>query len=595
MSTVLQKYFNPSAIKLAFFRVQCWPDKLIKDQVGLRAFGKNLDDNCKMLSDKMLSAAYNPQRGFKFYVPKASKTTRTKTLLFVEDSLIYQAIANTIGANNYDTLNEQEGFVFGSVLAPEVKHGLSILEQAQPNFFFYKFWKNLFNKFKESVIHSIEVDKVKYKFETDITGFFDCIPHYNLLVKLSENFGVEDEILDLLSKCFNTWSGTKESLTPGVGIPQSCVPSFLFANMILHDLDDLIIAEGFKYYRYMDDIKIYAYEEKELVKALVLIDKYLKGNGLSINSKKTSIEEIIEGTEDATVKEMKKVDTFSYYDIPEGVTALPNWLSGDIPLDDSVELESISESNVEAISKDDKMNASNLSDQDQNQDHFDFGEVEVLTEEADIIEFWEKNLLEVEKSLPALFIDESVQIDLLTVTDDIVDIDFIKLSAQYGTSFRKLRELKPDLLPNKSLLKYWLFVYRKYFWRANLFGLTISLYKNEVSVKAYFLDLLKTDFEMYEWNRYYAVFTLSFSHTFEDKELRQSFFKILLSENSDLVKIALYRLLFKHAKNDQFLNTLRRQLQKEPNHYVKLLIADFNKNHNSGNLDIVQFINSIGL
>ena len=116
MSIVLNKYFNAEAIKLAYHRVQCWTDKTVKDQVGLRAFSTNLEANCVNLSQKIITGKYKPQRGFKFYVPKASYTNRTKTVLFAEDAIIYQAIANTIAAESYDTLQEQESFVFGSAL-----------------------------------------------------------------------------------------------------------------------------------------------------------------------------------------------------------------------------------------------------------------------------------------------------------------------------------------------------------------------------------------------------------------------------------------------------------------------------------------------
>ena len=216
MEGTLHKYFNPENIKLAFYRVRCWPDKTVKDQVGIRAFGHDLENNCINFSNKILSGDYHPSKGFKFYVPKASKTLRTKTLLYIEDALVYQAIANKISEINYDTLKDHDSFVFGSVLSPDVTKGTSLFKEDEPNYFFFKFWKNLYQNFKDSIIQSIEVDKVKYKFETDITGFFDSIPHYNLLAKLSEEFGVEDEILDILSECFNMWSGTKDSITPGV-------------------------------------------------------------------------------------------------------------------------------------------------------------------------------------------------------------------------------------------------------------------------------------------------------------------------------------------------------------------------------------------
>ncbi|MDB4656013.1 RNA-directed DNA polymerase, partial [Flavobacteriales bacterium] len=294
-----------------------------KDQVGIRAFGDDLKGNCDRLSEKILKGEFTPSRGFKYYMPKASRTHRTRTVLFIEDALVYQAIANRIAEAQYDNVSQYDSFVFGSVLSPNVKKGLSILEEEDPEYFFFQFWKSLFKKFKDSVIHSIEVDKVAYKFETDITGFFDCIPHYNLLQTLSSSFNVEDEILDILSECFNRWSGTKDSYTPGVGIPQGPVPSYLFANLLLHDLDKKIVGKGFSYYRYMDDISIYGYKEEEMLESLVTIDNYLKGNGLSLNSKKTSVEKIDHSVEDEKVKTLKKFKSFSFYGSEEDIVEAP--------------------------------------------------------------------------------------------------------------------------------------------------------------------------------------------------------------------------------------------------------------------------------
>ena len=581
MSKVLEKYFHPDAIKLAFYRVKRWPDRMVKDQIGINAFGVDLDENSKMLSNKIIGGTYKPQRGFKFYQPKAALTCRTKTMLYVEDALVYQAIANAIGAENYDTLQEQEAFVFGSILHPEVKKGLSLLEEENPNFFFFKFWKNLFNKFKDSIIHNIEVDKVNCKFETDITGFFDCIPHYNLLMKLSDRFNVENEILDLLSSCLNIWSGTKDSITPGVGIPQGPLPSFLFANMLLHDLDDLIIGEGFKYYRYMDDIKIYGYQKEELVKALVLIDKYLKGNGLSINAKKTNIEPILEG-EDKTLKELKKLDLFSSYEELD-----------DFDDDDRKDLDKESEATGDSKKEIDIF--SKLSDQENNFEIYNNPNLEIITEPDKIIDFLKNSISEVEIELPKLFIDPKRAIQTLQVKEDVDDIDFIRLSSQYGTTLSKLDNMGFDTEPNTQLLKFWLFAYKKYFWRANNFGLTIMRYKNNKFAYSTLFNLIDNDFQLYEWAKYHALQTLSLSHSFTDRELRQNIFKMLQYEESDLVKISLYRLLFKHSINKQFTATVKKQLQKESSQYLKMVIADFNKNQNGGEIDIVEFINSIGL
>lgn len=59
MSSVYHKYFNPDAIKLAFYRVQCWSDKMIKDQVGIRAFWSQLYKNCEQLSQHIILIVAN--------------------------------------------------------------------------------------------------------------------------------------------------------------------------------------------------------------------------------------------------------------------------------------------------------------------------------------------------------------------------------------------------------------------------------------------------------------------------------------------------------------------------------------------------------
>ncbi len=566
MNEVLKKYFSPESIKLAFYRVQCWPDRMVKDQVGLRAFGSDLTENCNVFSEKIVNGQFVPSRGFKYYMPKSSGTSRTKTLLNVEDALVYQAIANVIAEQSYHELSEHNAFVFGSVLSPETVKGLTILDEEQPNFFFFKFWKQLYQQFKESVIYSIEQDKVKYKFETDITGFFDCIPHYNLLSKLSERFSVEDEILDLLASCFNAWSGTKESVTPGVGIPQGCVPSFFFANLLLHDLDELLVEKGLKYYRYMDDIKIYGYEEIDLKRALVEIDMYLKGNGLSINSKKTSIQEIDEKTEDETVKEMKKIEIFDQY---EGEDFSDN------------------------LHPDLKKDSASMVGQDQDDLIFQLPNIISLTDREEVEKFHREQISEVENELPAYF--QNPNDAILELLPEIDDIDFIKQSVKYSQSIRGLKEIEAEFHPNSDLIKYWLFAYEKFFWRANSFGLTLSLYEDSKEIRDRLLNLVTTQFDLFEWNRYFAFQTLSFNFKFTDRELREVFFKFLREEKSDLAKISLYRLLFKHSQNVQFKATLRKQLQKENSYYLKTLITDFVRNSPKGDVDIVEFINSIGL
>ena len=133
------------------------------------------------------------------------------------------------------------------------------------------------------------------------------------------------------------------------------------------------------------------------------------------------------------------------------------------------------------------------------------------------------------------------------------------------------------------------------FWRADKLGYTLMNYRFSKEVKSKFTNLLEGIFAKYEWGKYLIFQNLSLTQNFDEKELRQVYFQRLKSEESDLVKISLYRLLYKHCKTHQFRATLQNQLNKEKNQYLKVVIAEFNKFHNTENIDLDEFLNAIGL
>ncbi len=565
MNSTTEKYFNEENLKLAYNRVVCWPERLVKDRFGINAFGANLEENCKNLADKLRDGAYVPQKGFKFYVPKSSGTQRTKTLLFIEDAIVYQAIANVIASKVYPQLSETEDFVYGSVLAPEVAKGIEIFKEQNQNFFFFKFWKSLYNKFKNSVIKAIEEDQATYKFETDITGFFDAIPHYNLLLTLSTEFGVEDEILDILSECFNAWSGTKESSTPGVGIPQGPVPSSFFANLLLHPLDKQLMGEAFKYFRYMDDINIYGYSEDDLLDVLVKIDNYLKGMGLSINSKKTRIQKV-DPIKDETLKSLKRFEILGEeYD---GTSIEVEIESNNVDISKNIAalLDQTSEPLVEINSN-------------------------IISDPESVIEFWENEIKIVEEELPKLFEEEFGTIWLID-EEKSDDVEFIKYSTKYGTALRSLNEYK-KVEANKDLLKYWLFALKKYNWRASNYVITLQYYSNNDELKKGLLDLYAFG-KNYECYRYYLVTCLNYNFQWKDRNLRE-YFKMLKEEPSLLVRYAWYNLIIKGSNDSQLLSSLKATLSAESSEYLKLMVLAYWKRDDNREETMENLINSVGL
>lgn len=114
---IFQKYFSPDNLRLAWERILCSNGKDIKDYFGITLFSTNIEKNLLRLSNAIINDEFQPQRPFKYYEPKATKTHRTKTVLQIEDALIYQAIANTIATANYNkSNNKMEYLSFGRIL-----------------------------------------------------------------------------------------------------------------------------------------------------------------------------------------------------------------------------------------------------------------------------------------------------------------------------------------------------------------------------------------------------------------------------------------------------------------------------------------------
>ena len=109
---------------LAFKRVVNSPNRFeLLDYFGSDLMKHNLDKNLNDLSEHIIAGNYKPKRPIKFSIKK-SKTQRTKSILFIEDAIVYQAIVNRIAYLNYDKIIEFNHISFSSILNENVKLGL---------------------------------------------------------------------------------------------------------------------------------------------------------------------------------------------------------------------------------------------------------------------------------------------------------------------------------------------------------------------------------------------------------------------------------------------------------------------------------------
>ena len=539
---IFQKYFSPDNLRLAWERMVRSNGKDIKDFFGIEIYASNLDKNLARLSEAILKGEFKSQRPFKYYEPKASKTHRTKSVLSIDDALVYQAIANTVATANYKRLAENNSFVFGSVLHPEVEKGTDLLKEPDADFYFFEYYIPLYNKFINSVNTEIGNTNSRFKLETDITGFFDCIPHSKLLITLNK-FGVEPEILDLLKDCLNIYSGTKESVTPGVGIPQGPAASFFYANVFLNDLDYIISQNGYTYYRYMDDIRIYEETEEKLTEALVLIDNFLKGRALSLNTKKTSIEEIGED------REKEKLPFLTGY---------------------GEELEEYESKD----SRREKQKQVYLTEQSPDNEQEKKYIIKTI-EGNELINYCKKEIEEVEKTLFAKFkgIENENFNPRTLINDEDLKKQIVHIAYKWRSSNSILKSVDKPIL-NEDLIPIWLFCIEHFFWKANHFCWNLNQYGANTLVTLKLNELIPK-FKSFEWVRYQILSNMASVQNFNSSELRDIFRKSK-EEPSGLVRLGYYMILLKHLKSDhQLFASLRQAIKDDKEPYIKNRLSSF--------------------
>jgi hypothetical protein len=518
--------FSFDSLKLGWERMIASVGSDVKDYFGISVYHADFDNQIELLSISLRNGKYAPSRPFKYFEPKKSGTQRTKTVLYIQDAIVYQTIGNHIAEKLYSHLAESKHHVFGSVLNPDVVKGVMLFDEEDSDYYFFEYYVNLYNRFIQGINDTLNEKAVKYRLETDITGFFDCIPHSTLLLILND-FKIDQSIINLLSTCLNIWSGTRDSPTYGVGIPQGPATSFLLANIILDGLDREVIKDGLYYFRFMDDIRIYGKTKKELVSILTLLDRHLKSKSLSINIKKTSIQEV------------SKVN-----DEHERILD-----SSGIPLTSEI----LDDIDVDIVNQD--------STQLSTKEHLNFDTID--DEFASKIY---KSIIKVTENELRQFYDEHKKNNPLNLDNDETR-RFLTLCQKWRSTIKALRGIE-EFEPNKNLVPIWLFGIQNVFWKTNAFVWNLQLYA-DLRSEYQLITTLISNFEDYEWVQYQTLAIFD-KVIIEDSQKQRSTLKKLRESTSPLVRLGYYSALLETIKtNSQIFESVAAVLKEEPEEYVK--------------------------
>jgi hypothetical protein len=282
VTTLMDEFATLDNFLLAWQRTVNCTSRMVQDELGMEAFAYNLNENLdelvRLVQDDEFT--FEPLADHKVYIPKPSSTLRTMSLLSIVDVIIYQAMVNVIAYYSHIHLVSLENQnVLGNLYAGPGKRWM------------LKPWKIQYNRFVNRIV-GIYNSGNNWIASTDIVAFYDTIDHERLMDVIRRFCPNDEKFLILFRTCISKWAAHSNEISMSRGIPQGSNASDFLANLYLHDIDRIMIVQGYQYVRYVDDIRILGPDKATVQQGLILFDLELKRAGLVAQVTKTSIHKI---------------------------------------------------------------------------------------------------------------------------------------------------------------------------------------------------------------------------------------------------------------------------------------------------------------
>lgn len=232
------------------------------------------------LSDRLRRGVYHPREACKLFFPKASGVLRPYTLLAVEDQIAYQGAVNLIAEKLFPRVKHRYNKqVFGHLYA------------GKSSTWFYRKWSDGYKAFNDAARIAYS-DGFEFTASFDLTACYDSLDH-RVLRHFLGRLGLDPDFSQQLTNWLEAWTATNRGIFHNHGIPQGPLPSGLLSEVVLSHFDSLKVRGiDFRYFRYVDDIRLFARSEKELRRLLVELDLLSKDIGLFPQSGKISIHRV---------------------------------------------------------------------------------------------------------------------------------------------------------------------------------------------------------------------------------------------------------------------------------------------------------------
>ena len=224
------------------------------------------------------NGAFHPKKRALFNIPKSNFTLRYALETSLAERALYHALAMRL-LPYYDPLIPWNVFNHRSSNDASSRY---LFRRAVPS------WQDFTGVVRDALVNA------EVLLSTDLANYFEninlsCLRSIlikelpALLVSPAEKADIRVHI-SALFKYLESWCYSTKA-----GLPQNRDASSFLANVYMLPIDRLMLESGYRYFRYMDDIKIACDSEHEARKALKALSLALRKLGLSVNSGKTKI------------------------------------------------------------------------------------------------------------------------------------------------------------------------------------------------------------------------------------------------------------------------------------------------------------------
>ena len=287
-------------------------NNFICNDLEINSFAQDLDNRIHELLYRLRNNIFIPKPIITVEVPKTSLAIRFGSVISFEDSVILHAILyliapiidRQISSSVYSYRVKEKYTRSDEIFKESNQYNIPILNiakypylkaqtisnQIDPLDPWYANWP----EFDRESRKAFDEEGFSFMAVTDIVSYFDNIQLSILRDVLSSFLPQEHKIINLLLTILEHWvCHTHFGTATDRGIPQGNQVSSFLGNIFLKDLDQefdsLCQKHPVKYFRYMDDIRIFTKTEEDARLSLLKMNRALRKLHLNIQSSKTKI------------------------------------------------------------------------------------------------------------------------------------------------------------------------------------------------------------------------------------------------------------------------------------------------------------------